>query len=1233
MKHTLLTLLLLLVAFPLWAGDGFTRLDWDALRSDSLLPVYREVVPLESDYRAYDYRVQVLFPEWGNLSASELAVVQRFADEVADTLRIETHVGVSRKVGMLDIAFCPVVRHGNVYRKLLSAKIVISPVAKKKSVRRMAAVKSAERYTRQSKLSTGRWVKISVSQDGIYSLGRSALIRMGFSNPDKVHLYGYGGYRLSEVSNPADEFDDLQEVPFYKRGSDFLFWANGLVYWEGNTRVFNPYANAGCYFLTEEADDNTAATEAAYAGETQMTFTSQTLHTLYEKDDYAYYHGGRNLYDAVDFASSNTRSYTLHTPGYVSDARLTVVFSAAASSTTELSVRVNGTDLSGTLRLGALGEYVRGVSGQRIYDVSGLADGDNWNVRLASTPGNEAHLDYLALHYTSKLVPQNGWVAFGGRNASPAAFELVGSDLVAMRIPSPQRAGAIVQGTQQGGVFRLNVDDASERYVAFDHGKQYPTPTVVGHIENQNLHALEAVDMVIIIPESGKLLSQAQRLADAHSQYDGLRVAVVRADQIYNEFSSGTPDATAYRRLMKMLYDRAKSDADAPKYLLLFGDAAWDNRMLTASWRRNDQRDYLLAFESENSLSDINSYVMEDYFGLLDDGEGRQLTRDKVDLGIGRFPVTTESEAKIMVDKSIAHLTNQYAGNWKNVVSFIGDDGDENLHLDMADNVANRVRAAYPEMEVRKLMADIYPRVATGTHNSYPAVRQIIEQQMKEGALVVNYTGHASAQLMSHEQLVTLADMHAFKGNNLPLWVAAACDVLPFDGLQDNLGEAAVLNGNGTAVAFFSAARTVYARYNLPVNQWFMHYLFATDAQGRRNTVGDAHRLAKVAAIDYDTSVNKLHYALLGDPALRFGAPTNRVVLDSINGKAVGGNIQLKAGAEVRMSGHVSDAEGTILSDMNGVLSARVYDSEAQITCLNNAKSDTAFVFTNRDKVLYYGQDSLRQGRFQLKFVLPKDINYSNQSGRVVFYAISNDRSVEANGYNEQFTIGEQGELTDTVGPNIFMYLNAEGFEDGGRVNATPCFLAQLSDSSGINYFGNGLGHNLQLCIDDNPATTYVLDDYYQSEFGDYTKGSVMFSIPTLADGSHTLRFRAWDVLNNTSSQTLNFVVDSSLSPNLVSVQATQNPAVTSTIFLVAHDREGSAVNVRLEVFDFSGQRMFVHEEATPSAPNLIRIPWNLSNNSGGRLGTGIYLYRVTLRCQDSEEVSRTQKIILTGNK
>ncbi len=902
---------------------------------------------------------------------------------------------------------------------------------------------------------------------------------------------------------------------------------------------------------------------------------------------------------------------------------------------------MNGKALA-SFNINALGEYIYGVEGTRTYNVADYANGstkNSWTIKLSSTSGHPARLDYLALHYTRHLAAVDGYVAFSQSKTGSARFDIWGGgDLMAvMRIPSATRPGAVIQGTKSDTAYSVVVDDATARYVAFYTNHQFPEPTVVGAIENQNLHAMDSLDMIIIIPQSGKLQAQAQRLADAHALHDGLRVAVVRADQLYNEFSSGTPDATAYRRFMKMLYDRAKSDGDAPKYLLLMGDCAWDNRMLSTAWRNYRPEDYLLCFESENSFSDIKCYVMEDYFGLLDDGEGSNLTGDKVDLGIGRFPVTSEAEAKLMVDKSIAHMQNTYAGSWKNIISIIADDGDNNLHLRDADEVANHIIATNPEMEVRKVMMDAYARVSTPTHNSYPAVNELIHQQMKEGALVMNYVGHAAAYSMSHEFVLLLDDFVQFKGNHLPLWVAAACDVMPFDGQQANIGETAVLNANGAAVAFYSTTRTVFTNYNKVMNKWFMYYLFATDAEGRRYTVGDAARLAKTylitGGLESTYSENKLHYALLGDPALRFGAPTNRVVLDSINGQTLSESTQLKAGQQVRLSGHVQDARGTLLSGMSGILSTRVYDNQETVTCLNNAGANEAFVFTDRNKVLFNGQDSLVGGRFRISFIMPRDINFSDLSGRMVFYAISNDRTVEANGYCEQFTVGGVAENSDTIGPQLQIYLNSESFENGGKVNATPCFFAHLSDESGISYSGSGMGHDLLLTIDNNPATTYVLNDSYQTEFGDYTQGSLAFSIPALSDGKHTLQFRAWDVLNNTNAQTLDFVVDSSLKPNLLSVTATRSPAIANTSFLVSHDRAGSTVDIHLEIFDFSGQRMYSHHESTVSATGLTTIPWNLCTNGGGRLGAGIYLYRVTLSCNGSKEVSKTQKIIIAGNK
>ena len=132
--------------------------------------------------------------------------------------------------------------------------------------------------------------------------------------------------------------------------------------------------------------------------------------------------------------------------------------------------------------------------------------------------------------------------------------------------------------------------------------------------------------MVIIIPTSQKVLAQATRLKELHETNDSMRVRIVPADELYNEFSSGTPDANSYRRYLKMLYDRAETDADMPRYLLLFGDGAWDNRMLTSNWSGTSPDDFLLCYESENSFSETDSYVSDDYYCMLDDGEGGDVT-------------------------------------------------------------------------------------------------------------------------------------------------------------------------------------------------------------------------------------------------------------------------------------------------------------------------------------------------------------------------------------------------------------------------------------------------------------------------------------------------------------------------------------------------------------------------------------------------------------------------------
>ena len=1236
------------------AQSDFTQLDWNELRIDSVLPVYSEVVPLETDYRLYDYAVRVLYPEWGPLTEAETTVVSRFDKQIADSLRIESFVGISRGQGMMDITFVPIVKHDGRYRKLLSGKIEITPMLKANALRRALARKapaSSDRWASKSVLAQGRWVKLSVQANGIHYLTHAALYSMGFSNPANCRVYGYGGHLQPEEIDADNDFDDLEEVSLWPVPDGFLFYANGLTTYRNDKPIVNHYAREACYFVTE------AATAPSFPSEKSAATPSQTITTFqayasYNPQEFAWFHGGRRLFESYDYASGNTRSYTLTLPATPtsSSGRLTVSFSAGNDEATSMTTSFNGASL-GTMTMSALGDYQSAVLGERTFTASSLRNANT--VKLTTTSGRHARLNYFSLAYTAQMAIDAGHRNISFAYTASAATQLrlsyaSGQQPQVWRLAERGRKATALTGTKAtvngNAVYQVTVegDNEEHRYVAFDAAAyaSYPQPTVVGAIGNQNLHSWKNLDMVIITPASGLYAAQAERLAAAHRTLEGLRVGVTRADLIYNEFSSGTPDATAYRRLMKMLYDRADGDENKPRYLLLFGDCAWDNRMLSSAWKGYSPNDFLLCYESENSESDVLSYVMEDYFGLLDDGEGKNLTREKTDLGIGRFPVRNETDAAALVNKTISYLRGENAGAWKNVVCFMGDDGDNNDHMEYADAVANQVENDYPQLEVRKVMWDAYKREVSSAGNRYPQVKKVIAKQMNEGALMMNYTGHGAYYTLSHERTLQIEDFRNYSSSKMPLWFTAACDVMLFDSQTENIGETAILNPNGAAVAFIGTSRTVYAHKNLALNGYFCKAVFASDELNRPNRVGDALRMAKAKVAESEGGYleNKIHYALMGDPALTFGSVKNRVTITSINGVAVENlpdDFMLRAGSKARLVGTVTDENGALLSDFNGTLSLRLYDSRSTIICLNNEKNkEEPFSYEAYDKILYNGLDSVRKGRFEMTCPIPIDIHYSNEAGRLILYAVGADHRTEARGFNDDFLLGgtEPG-LIFGNGPKIMAYLNNEGFENGFTVNTSPYFIAQLQDEDGINAAGNGIGHDLELIIDGDANQTYSLNDYYVNAFGDFTRGHLAFSIPPLSEGEHSLLFRAWDMLNNPSTATLNFNVDRSLKPSIIKLTTSVNPARTYTQFLLNYDRPGANCQFSIDVFDFSGRLLWTHTETGANDSGFYAIPWDLTTGGGFPLFSGIYLYRARVTCDDSEEATEAQKLIINRRK
>ncbi len=1040
------------------------------------------------------------------------------------------------------------------------------------------AQQAASRYASHSVLANGRWVKVSVSSSGIYQLTDKLLRSAGFSDPSRVKVYGYGGALQPEqlTADYLTATDDLHEVATHRTADGrCLFLATGPVTWDNNhQRIRNPYADYGCYFLTEGDSPFTVSSEQLL---TNLQSQSDRYHTLYEIDDYAWYQGGRNLYDATRITADSPHSYTLQGATDHDTGSLTVTLSA--DQAVSVAVSVNGQQL-GQLSVAARGEYDEMRTATATFPVKQLSTSNT----VTLTPSNSqatVRLDYLSLYHTTPL-------------------------------PLPNLSATT-----------------------------FPQPDIIGEIATQDLHADGAADMIIIIPADRHMQEQAERLAQWHEDKDGLRVRIVAADQLYNEFSSGTPDANAYRRYLKMLYDRATTEADRPRSLLLMGDGAWDNRMRTTTWKDFRPEQFLLCYESDNSYSHTDCYVSDDYFTLLDDGEGAHLLDgDQSDVAVGRLPVRTVSQAKAMVGKIIAYADNQNAGSWQNLIVMMGDDGNGNQHMKDADDVAKQVEQQHPSVEVRRILWDAYERTSTASGNSYPDVTRQIQQLMETGALVMNYSGHGAATTLSHEKVVDVTDFANAVSTHLPLWVTASCDIMPFDGQTENIGETALLNPNGGAIAFYGTTRTVYQTYNRQMNLAFMRHLLDTSS-GQSPTIGEAVRRAKneLIAGKVDLTANKLQFTLLGDPALRLSLPTREVVVDSIGGVALAdadAAVAISAGTTVKVCGHVCQDSTSIDPSFNGLLTATVYDAADTIVCRQNdtTQAKTAFVYTDRTHTLFAGNDSIRQGQFSFTFTVPRDISYSEATGIIRLYAVSTDRTQTANGHCSQFRLGDSDTASDdNESPTVHCYLNSNAFVDGGRVNPTPYFVAELEDSSGINATGNGLGHGLTLVIDGLTSKTYNLNDYFTYDFGSHTRGTVGFSIPQLTEGEHRLLFRAWDMRNNATTKELTFHVVDGLAPGVFDINCTHNPATTATAFRITHDRMGSNINISIEVFDLAGRIVWQQRLHGTTDDPCISVDWDLSASNGRRLSTGMYLYRVRLSSDGGQQVSKTKKLIILSNK
>lgn len=1267
-------------------------------QSFSIFPRFTTEVFLGS-HAANGYKIELRYPEFQELTSKEAKAIKRQLPSrmpvdftLNDSVRLfpcatpvyglelEHYVSISQLKDYVNVSFSPIVYHDGKWKRIVSCQIKIVPLSQPQQgallQHRAPSQGNDERWAAHSVLATGKWCKVRVEEEGIYQLNGDAIKKMGFSDLSKIKVYGYGGLLQDEVlSFPAYDAqilqniapDDLVEVPVLETTDGrILFWMEGTrsLDYDVKTKRFthkqNHYSRYSYYFITEndaprktvsQIDENDSRINET-AGTTKVIDAVPYV-TVYDPDTYNWYPGGRKMFDSFDFNTNNVHSYRLQTPDCIDDDSFTptATVSIGASSATSpatFKITFNGVELASQTVNQLKADTDHATISTKNHTIStALSAADGNVIQLTKTSGSSARIDYLRLHYMRRLTAASVPYSFTIPETAPVKLKIsdASSNVHLWRLGQNGVATEEVAATLKNNTLEADVSTPARRFVFFDASQNYNTPEFVANVEPQDLHAHHDVDFVIIVPASGKLVEQAERLGKLHAEHDGLTYEVIRADQLYNEFSSGTPDASAYRRYLKMLYDRAAAGRSSlPRYCLLMGKSPWDNRFLSDFWSPKSKNidDYLLAFEVDNNqeaIGSVNSYVSDDFYGFLDDGEGNNLSRNKLDIALGRMVCLTSEDAEVLINKVEQYISNKDAGKWKNTIAILADDGDNNGHIKDAEAVSTAIESVAPYLNINKIYWDRYKWTSGATGYTYPQGTASIKKQMKDGALIFNYSGHGSPDLISHQKVLQISDFAEAYSPYMPLWVLASCEIYPFDSNETNLAETSLFVRGGGSIGFVCATRSVYASYNNAFNRAYCQHVLTTCDDGHLNTMGEALRLAKndVVNNNRDLTINKLKYVLFGDPALRLALPTGSIVLDSINGKAITDRAQLTnlpAGGVALFSGHVCGEDGkSVDSTFDGDVNATIYDAAADVTCQNNHKDDSGpYVFRERQRVVYNGTTKASGGKFSFRVAIPRDISYSSDPGRISFYAVSNDKQHEYKGMDESFCMNGTADGTpDDEAPRVIAFINSIDNPDYTICDANPILIANISDESGINCSGLSLGHDIELTLDGNNAESISLNDYFQYDFDSYQQGQLVYQLHDVAPGNHTATLRVWDICNNVATTDVHFIVshrDAKIGKHGY-VTASKNPAYSDTRLIGYHPTvEGECERTTFEIYDHRGSKV-ASLDATEHSNGCSILPWNLRTDRGTALNAGVYFCRAVFHIAGGTQTSEAQKLII----
>jgi hypothetical protein len=1084
-----------------------------------------------------------------------------------------------------------------------------------------------------SALSDGALFKIGVTKQGVYKLTKKNLDDLGVAsasiNPKEIKIYTNQGGSLPELIAESYK-DDLIEMPIIIKGEEdgkfdandeIVFYAPGVDNWisTANQPTYdfskNIYSNSHYVFLKISSGNGKRIVPESLTNTATLTLNQNKVSEVYTEDKFnplalrSGKSGAGKLWVGEFLPKNQVKDFTnsFKFSNYVPTEPLYVKAKVVGRNNQTSNVQL-------TLGTKVVESYITQVNlDPNSYDYAKETEifesyiGPNPKISLKHDCV-EAWLDYITVNYTEVLNNQRGQTIV--RNGL-----LANAELVKMKLASNDATYAfdisqldLIKAYEIKNAETIIKGGSNKEYLLYQSGQEY-TPQIIGKIANQNLHSLDKLDMIVVYHKNFK--AAAEKIVQHRIKHSKLNTKAILVDEIYNEFGSGKVDPTAIRNFIKMLYDRNPSF----RYVLLMGDGSYDNRELLTTTKNQS---FIPVYESDESLNDIESFPSDDYYGLVSDNEGYNL-QGALDIAVGRLTVKSEGEANNLVDKIISYDTNPNRfGEWRLNSDMLADDEDNSLHLRDSDEIATGSALRDPIINQGKIYLDAFNQENTPGGQFYPEVNEAINANIAKGLLTMTYLGHGGPEGFAQERVVRLGDIENWNNKNTPtLFITATCQFAGYDDhTRESGGEKALINPKGGAIALFTTVRSVYADENKRLTNNVFENLYVRE-NGLASTLGDIMKKAKNKTYSDTTGTNSRKFTLLGDPAQRLALPQHNIEITKINDKPSElFNDTIGAFQTVTIEGSINDYQKNKLTNFNGSLFMTIYDKISKQTTLGNdgARPETFEMYRN---ILYKGQATVKNGIFTIQCIIPKDINYAVGKTRISMYA--HNGVEDAGGIFSNLIVGGDkiGSISkDDKAPEMQLYMNDEKFRNGGLTNSNPKLLVKLRDDIGINITGNSIGHDITAkLIGEGVNNEYVLNDFYKVDITNFKQGVVTFGFNKLKPGKYQVVVKAWDISNNSVTDTIEFTVMGENKDNkILNIYNYPNPFIQNTRITFEHDLVDETVDIHCRIYDISGRLVADIKETRQATGNRVDgILWGGVDHIGAQLSPGLYLGQVTI--------------------